>query len=550
MKPALTVLTTAITLCFGAGALAQQRPDAGQLLQENGPRALREPQPSTAPLQLPVAPPLQVPPGGMTITLKQIVISGNALIAQDELLRAIGPVQGKTYDFAGLSALADQVSAQYRSAGYPFARAYLPQQDLQQGVLHIQVLEGRYGQITAHGDPELSGPGQRFLSPLKPGGVIESHELERVTLILDDQPGVKSIPVVKPGREVGTGDLAVEVRRDHRYAGDAGIDNDGNRYTGRTRAHVNLDIDSPLTLGDQLVLQAMVTDERMWFGAANYAMPLNAYGLRGKIGYSHSYYTLADSFAALNATGTADVTSAGLSYPVVRSQRLNLTLSGMLEHKRLHDRQGATSTHSDKGSNSLPIALNFDVRDTLLNGGISYGAVSWTPGHLQLDADLAPADAATARTAGQFSKLNVDLARIQSLSEGLDLYGRISAQWASKNLDSSQKFGLGGRNGVRAYPSGEGYGDSGALVQIELRYAMGLWLPYVFYDAGRVTTNRDPWTAEVNHRSLAGGGAGVRYGGRTWNASLIAAWRTHGGAPRSEPGKGQPTVWANVGYQF
>nr|WP_254451739.1 ShlB/FhaC/HecB family hemolysin secretion/activation protein [Duganella vulcania] len=344
--------------------------------------------------------------------------------------------------------------------------------------------------------------------------------------------------------------MAVEVRREHRYAGDAGIDNDGNRYTGRTRAHVNLDIDSPLTLGDQLVLQAMVTDEKMWFGAANYAMPLNAYGLRGKIGYSHSYYTLADSFAALNATGTADVTSAGLSYPVVRSQRLNLTLSGMLEHKRLHDRQGATATHSDKGSNSLPIALNFDVRDTLLNGGISYGAVSWTPGRLQLDADLAPPDAATARSAGQFSKLNLDLARIQSLSEGLDLYGRISAQWASKNLDSSQKFGLGGRNGVRAYPSGEGYGDSGALVQVELRYAMGLWLPYVFYDAGRVTTNRDPWTAEVNHRGLAGGGAGVRYAGRTWNASLIAAWRTHGGAPRSEPGKGQPTVWANVGYQF
>jgi len=90
-----------------------------------------------------------------------------------------------------------------------------------------------------------------------------------------------------------------------------------------------------------------------------------------------------------------------------------------------------------------------------------------------MDADLVPADAATARTAGQFSKLNVDLARIQSLSEGLDLYGRISAQWASKNLDSSQKFGLGGCNGVRAYPSGEGYGDSGALAQIELRYAMG-----------------------------------------------------------------------------
>lgn len=550
MKPALTVLTTALTLCFGPCALAQQRPDAGQLLQENGPRALREPPAPSAPLQLPVAAPQQEAPGGMTVNLKQIAISGNTLLTQEELLRAIGPVQDKTYDFAGLNAMAEQVSARYRNAGYPFARAYLPQQDLQQGILRIEVLEGRYGRITAHGDPDLSGPGQRFLSPLQPGGVIESHELERVTLILDDQPGVKSIPVVKPGRDVGTGDLSIEVQRDHRYAGDAGIDNDGNRYTGRSRAHVNLDIDSPFTLGDQLVLQGMVTDERMWFGAASYAMPLNAYGLRGKIGYSHSYYTLADSFAALDATGTADVSSAGLSYPLVRSQRLNLTLSGTLEHKRLHDRQGATDSRTDKSSNDVPIALNFDVRDGFLGGGISYGAVSWTPGHLKLDGGLAPADAASARTAGHFSKLNLDLARIQSFSEGLDLYGRVSAQWANKNLDSSQKFGLGGRNGVRAYPSGEGYGDSGVLAQVELRYAIGQWLPYLFYDRGRVTTNRDPWTADINHRSLAGGGVGVRYGGRAWSASLIAAWRTQGGAPRSEPGKGQPTVWANVGYQF
>jgi hemolysin activation/secretion protein len=550
MKPALTVLTTSILLCYGPTALAQQRPDAGQLLQENGARPLREPAPAT-PLHLPVpaqAPPLA--PGGMTITLKQIAIGGNSLITQDELLRAIGPVVDQRYDIAGLSELAERVSAYYRAAGYPFARAYLPQQELQQGVLRIEVLEGRYGEIVAHGDPSLSGPGQRFLSPLQPGAVIESRLLERVTLILDDQPGVKSIPVVKPGREVGTGDLAIEVQRDHRYTGDAGIDNDGNRYTGRYRAHVNLDVDSPLTLGDQLVLQAMYTDEQMWFGAVSYALPLNAYGLRGRIGYSHSYYTLADSFAALDATGTADVTSAGLSYPLVRSQRFNLTLSGTLEHKRLHDRQGATDSRSDKSSNSLPLALNFDMRDNLLHGGVTYGAVSWTPGRLQLDAALAPADAGSARTAGHFSRINLDLARIQSLSDGLDLYGRISAQWASKNLDSSQKFGLGGRNGVRAYPSGEGYGDSGALAQIELRYAVGAVMPYVFYDAGRVTVNREPWAAGANHRTLAGPGVGVRYGGRQVSASLILAWRTQGGAPRSEPHESRPMAWANLAYQF
>jgi hemolysin activation/secretion protein len=484
------------------------------------------------------------------VTLKQVTVTGNTLISQDELLRQLGPVVGKTFDFAGLSALADKLSAYYRAAGYPFARAYLPQQDLQQGNLRIEVLEGRYGAVTTNGDKVLGPLAQRFLSPLKPGSVIESHELERVTLILDDQPGIRSTPVVRPGKEVGTGDLAIEVQRDHRYAGEIGIDNNGTRYTGRTRAHANLDIDSPFTLGDQISLQGMYTNEQMWFGSATYALPLGATGLRGRIGYSRSYYALGDSFAALNATGTANVSSAGLSYPLVRSQRRNITLSATLEHKRLRDQQGATDSSSDKSSNSIPFALNFDVRDNLLRGGVSYGAVSWTPGRLSLDGALRAADASTARSAGRFSKLNLDLARIQSVAEHIDVYGRLSAQWASKNLDSSQKFGLGGRNGVRAYPAGEGYGDAGALLQLELRYASGALMPYLFYDAGRITANREPWTSDSNHRTLAGAGAGLRYDNRSFNASLIAAWRTHGGEPRSEPRHSQPMAWLNVGYRF
>ena len=390
-----------------------------------------------------------------------------------------------------------------------------------------------------------------FTRALKDGvSRSKSDELERVTLILDDQPGVRSTPVVGPGKEVGTGDLAIGVQRDHRYAGEIGIDNNGTRYTGRTRAHASLDVDSPFTLGDQVSLQGMYTNEQMWFGSAAYAAPLGASGLRGRIGYSRSYYALADSFAALNATGTANVGSAGLSYPLVRSQRRNITLSATLEHKRLRDRQGATDSSSDKSSNSMPIAVNFDVRDKLLRGGVTYGALSWTPGRLNLDGALLETDAVTARSAGRFTKLNLDIARIQSVAEHVDVYGRVSAQWASRNLDSSQKFGLGGRNGVRAYPGGEGYGDAGALLQLELRYAVGAMMPYLFYDAGRITSNREPWAGDSNHRTLAGAGIGLRYDNRAFNASLVAAWRTRGGDPRSEPRNSRPVAWLNAGYRF
>ncbi|MBK4738105.1 ShlB/FhaC/HecB family hemolysin secretion/activation protein [Noviherbaspirillum pedocola] len=550
MKLHHTFLPAAALAIAATPVLAQQQPDAGRLLQETTQTLPRPAQNPGVAIDILKPADMQMP-GGLQVKIDSIRIDGNSRIPQAQLLDALGPVSGKTYDFAGLSALAAKLTAYYQAQGYPFARVYLPQQDLAGGQLQLHVLEGRYGRVTAHGEPAFIEGAQGFLSHLPVGAIMESPDLERVTLILDDQPGVRTRPVVRPGREVGTGDLLVEVQRDHRYKGEVGIDDYGNRYTGRVRAHANLDIDSPFRLGDQIALQSLYTQERMWFGSLAYAAPLGYSGLRGRVGYAHTYYTLGGSFSGLGANGTADIASLGLSYPLIRSQARNVTLSAGLDHKRLHDRQDTTATSSEKSSDTLPLALSFDVRDGFLRAGITYGALTWTPGRLHLDDTLAAIDQTTARSAGRFSKINLDVARIQSVSEHVDVYGRMSAQWAGGNLDSSEKFGLGGINGVRAYPSGEGYGDSGWLAQLELRYAAGSCMPYLFYDAGRVTTNRDPWSAVANnHRSVAGAGAGVRGTYGDWTGNLTLAWKTRGGAALSDPHDERPVVWASAQYRF
>jgi hemolysin activation/secretion protein len=83
---------------------------------------------------------------------------------------------------------------------------------LEDGVLTLQIIEGRYGKITAQG--AFSEQTQRYLAPLVPGAVIESSTLERTTLLLADLPGIKIAPLMRPGDEIGTGDLVVEVSRD------------------------------------------------------------------------------------------------------------------------------------------------------------------------------------------------------------------------------------------------------------------------------------------------------------------------------------------------
>jgi hemolysin activation/secretion protein len=395
------------------------------------------------------------------------------------------------------------------------------------------------------------------MANLTPGAVIESAQLERLSLVLQDLPGFKVSPVLSPGQAMGTGDLDFNIERTQRINGDAGADNQGSRYTGRDRIRANLDINSPFLLGDQLTLRSLLSDQGMWMGALGYSLALGVSGLRANASYAHTYYELGGSFASAGQTGTADVTSIGLTYPLLRSQQANVNLSASWQDKQLNDKNALANTNVDKTSNTLPITASFDVRDSLGGGGVTYGALAWTSGSLNLDSTLAASDA-QAQTSGHFNKFNLDVARIQSLPWGggnFTLFGKLSAQHADKNLDSSEDFGLGGATGVRAYPSGEGFGDAGWLTQIELRYSAGAYAPYLFYDAGSITTNANPWTvtAAGNERKLAGLGAGVRYQRSSWSLDAALAWRTEGGLPQSDTQdlrEQGPQVWLNLGWRF
>jgi hemolysin activation/secretion protein len=544
----LSTCLTALVLT-GGPAFSAEPPDAGQTLQDlrkapSLPAPARDIDIGTPAVAVP-------PPGGPQVTVHKIRISGNSVFPDSELHGVIVDAEGGRYDLSGLKALASRITAYYHAHDYPFARALIPAQAMEDDTLEIMVVEGRYGAFTVDSPDERAESALGFMAPLKHGDIIKGQPLERAALILDDQPGYSVTPIIRPGQETGTGDLALRLRRDQRFGGSIGTDNHGNRYTGRMRGQLNLYADSPFLLGDQVTLNTLYTEENMWFGSAGYNAPLGYSGLRGQLGYAHTYYELGKQFAALDAHGTAQVASAGLSYPFVRSQKTNLSLSVIYQHKWLNDEQEVAGTTDKKSSDSLPVTMNFDRRDSFLGGGLTYGALSWTHGILDLDSGLSAADAATARSKGTFDKLNLDIARLQATPlEALTLYARASGQLARDNLDSSEDFGLGGPNGVRAYPVGEAYGDEGWFAQTEIRYSLESVTPYLFYDYGQSKTNHDTWAAGDNTRSIAGAGLGLRATYKGISADASAGWRTVGGDPQSDDKDTSPLLWAGIHYDF
>ena len=152
----------------------------------------------------------------------------------------------------------------------------------------------------------------------------------------------------------------------------------------------------------------------------------------------------------------------------------------------------------------------------------------------------------------------ISASRLQHVTESVSLYAAINEQIASKNLDISEKMGLGGPYAVRAYPVGEGYGDQGFVVNLEARLLLprfsqdmpGQMHLIGFVDAGKVFLNKRPFAAGPNHRTLRGAGVGF-----TWaesnNFSVKAYWAHKlGNAPATSAPDKQGRFWIQLVKYF
>lgn len=551
LKPTLALLALGAAL---PAAAQQPPPDAGQVQRENQQPKLQAPK---APLTIPIQAPVEsaTVSGGAQVLVKRVEFTGNTLFSSERLQTLVQPYLGRSLDLAGLREMTHQISEHYRQAGYVFSKAYLLPQAISDGVVGVGVLEGRFGELRAEGDPVLAPKAQAYLATLEPGSVIEVKRLERSLLILSDLPGISVTPLIRPGQATGTGDLIATVNRNSTWKAQLGLDNHGDRYTGKNRLSGSFQYDSPFTLGDQLSASFIRSDEQLTQGGLGYSRPLGLSGLRGQLSYAHTAYQLAREFKDLDASGTANILAANLSFPLLRTTAANLSLSFGLQYKGLHDKQAVAGLDDRKSSRAGTLSFQFDRSDASGNG-VTYGSFGFTHGQLKLPEGLAAQDwHSGVKAAGGFNKATLDVHRLQSLATGpLSVMARVSAQVSDRNLDSSEKFSLGGPSGLRAYPVGEGIGDQGALVQLELRYSVKAFTPYVFADGGLVQFNAKRASLllppALNHRSLAGVGAGLRYGDGAWSVDALLARSSRGGDSQSDPSSSATRVWFTINRQL
>ena len=544
-------LISSAVLLLSFPIAAATLPDAGQTQQGIDQRPVQLPSKQQLELNLPDTPSTEAIASGPTLHVRGFILQGNSAISNSDLLEVIGDLQGRVVFLSELQAGAHRITRLYRERGYPLARAYIPAQEIENGVVQIAVLEGRYGEVQIKNKSRIHGVALAPLDALKAGDPVRAAALERSLLLLSDTPGIEVKSTLKPGASVGATDLQVDVKPGSLISGAVDLDNYGNRFTGEYRLGGTLNLNSPLGMGDRLSLRTMGSEKNQHYYRAAYQLPVGPWATQVGVAYSDMDYELARDFDDLDAHGNARITSVYAIQPLVRSRDFSLYAQLQFDDKRLKDDIDLFDSKSDKRSRVLIASVNGNSRDKFLGGGVSSFALSWSQGSLNIDGELNQLiDKLTADTQGRFDKINPSVVRLQRLSNSFSLYTQLQGQWSKGNLDSSEKFSLGGAYGVRAYPQGEASGDQGWLANIELRYALTqAWQLSSFVDHGRVRLNKDTWSDGSNHRNLSAAGVGASWASHGWQISTVAAWKLGNASAQSDVER-SPRVWAQVVRYF
>ncbi len=495
----------AVTLPLSGGALQQLPPE--QIAPAPAPQLRVEPaseNTSLAPASLP-----------LQITLRTLDIQGAKIYSETEL-RAVAEFKPNTkMAINDLRWMLQKITTHYQSHGYVAAQAYLPQQDIAEGNLVIAVVEGHYGKIQVQNQTNMAGSViADLLDEMAIGDLVRASVLESQLLQVAALPGVKVNSSLVPGEKFGTTDLRIDLVPNKRVTGTLDADNAGNVYTGAYRIGGSLFLNEPLGQGDVASIRLLTSASGLNFFHANYQMHVGR-AIVGA-GYQSLEYSLGKEFQSLIANGTAKIGNFFANYPLQTSLAQNMSVGLNLANKTFQDHVTSVGSISDKAAHVLTGTYTGDFEDTVWGRSANAYTAAVTLGNIQIQS-LGPRtlDIETSKSGGHFSKLSWSASRTQTLNDNWFLFGGLSGQVASKNLDISEKMELGGMYGVRAYPEGEAYADNAVLLTLEARWHLANTLPNVqwiaFFDNGVAQLNAKPWTSDLNRRHLQAAGLGFNW---------------------------------------
>jgi hemolysin activation/secretion protein len=470
-----------------------------------------------------------------------------------------------------LESVAADITGALREAGFILAWAYLPEQNIQNDTVVINVLPGSLNAITADGNNRYSTA--RLIRPFSDliGSPVHRTAIENSILHVRNYPGLSTSAVFSPGADVGTSQLTLRVSEDP-FDMLVAADNHGTESTGENRLRSDLFWYNPFGRGDIILINAVQTFDpaENLYGGLTYQTPFIRHDLTLTLAFSHNAFEVAAGTAAgagedgKNLAGDTNIGSIGLNKNLRLTRRSRMDVGFDLSGKNAVLENLPSETEDNLTVASLYFAA--EGFDGFGAGGINQFEFRYSSGipdflgSMSEDGDGGQSTrtgSSGANAGGDFDKFTLRYQRLQRLSQRNSLLFRSESQISDDLLTSLELFVIGGPNSVRAYPIDEFLGDEGSFASLEWIVDIGRadsdttfsLSAYGDYAYGRIN---EPLANEVDDTDLSGWGIGISMG-HTGDSGNQFALRFDVASPITdiEPSDGDdPQFYGQISYTF
>ena len=450
--------------------------------------------------------------------LQKMVIKGSTLYSKRRFSNLFKKYMRKRISLGRVYDIAQTITNMYRNDGYILSKAVVPPQQIDRGIIRIDVIEGFVDKVNVQGD--VIGPRKllnNYRKKLLKSKPLRAKDLERYLLLIDDLPGVTVKSVLTPSEsQPGATDLTL-ILENKRYAGGLGVDNRGSKFNGPIQYSGNASLYSMLGFYERLGFQGAVTSDtdELQFLSGFYEQPISPEGTKIYFSGSTSKSKPGADLKIFEVEGDSTTFTFRITHPFIRSRSKNLNAFFGFT-RRNSTTKFLDATDSEDKLRILNFGVSYDFVDSYR--GVNLLSINWSQGLGIFGASESGAPLLS-RPEGRasFSKVSGEALRLQQITSSWMLLAAASWQYSFEKLLASEEFGVGGSQFGRGFDSSEITGDNGLAFKLELQKAFQINKAYIrdiqaytFFDYGTVWSRIKTSTGSKK-QDLSSVGIGLRF---------------------------------------
>ncbi len=450
--------------------------------------------------------------------IQEYRVEGVRHLAHDAVEEIVYPYLGPGRSADDVESARAALEKAYRDAGFQTVAVQIPQQEVQDGVVVLQVVEGVVERLRVNGARFSSPRAIKAMVPsLAEGTVVNFNDVPKEIVAANQLPDRRITPTLRAGDIPGTVDVDLNVVETTPLHASIELNNRRSANTTSLRANASVSDNNFLQRGDSLGLSFQVAPERAADAKVFSSYYLTRFPVSGVslMLQGTKQDSNVSTLGGAAVTGRGDTIGARVLLRLPAAKDFFQTLSLGFDYRHFDQTLRVGGNDLVAPITYWPMSANYSA--TLVGEKRETDASVGVTLHLRgLGSNPAAFDNRRYQADGSFSSVHIELSHEREIGRGFQIFAKVSGQLANQALLDSEEASGGGLNTVRGYLESEVVGDNAAFGSVELRSASigqaksrGEWRVFVFSDAG-VLNVYHALPQQKSYFYLASYGAGTR----------------------------------------